>query len=166
MRCMVRIDRLQGMYHGSLNVLHLLSDPMGLLNELVHYISLIFQNHLQLWWLLELLYHLLEDIPLLEVYISSIVVFPVFCLLFSATTLAGRFPNANCLSCTAFTCCCWPRSLGLITCSRSCWLPSSNIASCRYLSQRLVEEVTYLLKFILYVIMLSHARDQHVARHS
>ena len=27
------------MYYGSFNVLHLLSDPMGLLNELVHDIS-------------------------------------------------------------------------------------------------------------------------------
>ena len=69
---MVRIDRLQGMCHGSFNVLHLLSNPMVLLNKLVHYISLIFQDHLQLWWLLELLYHLLEDIPLLEIYIPPL----------------------------------------------------------------------------------------------
>ena len=114
------------------NVLHLLSDPMGLLNELVHYISLILQNHLQLWWLLELLYHLLEDMFLCWRYTFPPLWYSLFsCLLFSATTLAGRFPNANCLSCTAFTCCCWPRSLALITCSRSCWSPSSNIASCR-----------------------------------
>ena len=103
MRCMVPIDHLQGMYHGSFNVLHLLSD-LGLLNEFVHYISLIFQDHLQLWWLLELLHPLLENIPLLEVYISSIVVFSVFLSSISTTTLAGRLPNENYLSRTAFTC--------------------------------------------------------------
>ena len=74
---MVRINRLQSMYHSILNVLHLLSDPIGLLDELVHDISLVLWDHFQLRWLLELLNDLLEDIPLLDENIPSIVVFSV-----------------------------------------------------------------------------------------
>ena len=51
--------------------------PCGPLDKLVHDISLIFQNHLQLRWLLELLYDLLENISL-EKNIPSIMVFSVF----------------------------------------------------------------------------------------
>ena len=78
MCCMVRFDRLQSMYHCSFHVLHLLSNPVGLLDKLVHDIPLVFQNHLQLRWLLKLMDNLLQDIPLLEVHISSIMVFPIF----------------------------------------------------------------------------------------
>ena len=106
------------MYHCVFYVFHLLSDPMGLLDKLVHDISLILQNHLQLRWLLKLLDNSMENISLLKEHISSLLILLFSCALFSATTLAGRFPNANCLSCTAFTRCCWLRSLGL-TCSAS-----------------------------------------------
>ena len=42
MGCMVRINRLQRIYHGTFYVFHLLSDPMGLFGKLVHDISLVF----------------------------------------------------------------------------------------------------------------------------
>ena len=99
---MVPVDRLQGMYHCGFDVFYLLSDPMGLLDKLVHDISLVFQNHFQI----EVVAGIVE-LPVGE-YSSVgrrhfLMVFSVFCLLCSATTLAGRFPNANCPSYTAFT---------------------------------------------------------------
>ena len=99
-----------------------LPDPVGLLDWLVHDISLIFQNHLQLRWLLELLYDLLENISLLEENIPSIVVFSVFLSLVFCGTLAGLGPNACGLSYTAFS-----RTSKYDVCKKRCPDPNCRI---------------------------------------
>ena len=111
MCCMVRINRLQCMYHGSFNVLHLLSDTMGLLDKLMHDISLIFQNHLQLRWLLKLLDYLLEDIPLLEVHIPSLMVFPIFCNHIGWQISECKLPILHCIHSLLLVALSWAHNL-------------------------------------------------------
>ena len=89
MRCMVRIDRLQGMHHGSFHVLHLFSDYGPLVQAGArHFLD--FLGSFPLGWLFELINHLLENIPLFKDHISSFLVFMVFLSSVSATTLPAH----------------------------------------------------------------------------